>query len=128
MAETAALQPSPELAANGRDAAGRFVAGNLAALRTGLHSAQVRSGEANGNRDELAAARVELRAGPDQQKILPTRAAAHGPVFANLPCREAVDVMLELPGRRWLRVPVAASELTPSDEEPSFVRHSVAVR
>jgi hypothetical protein len=73
-------------------------------------------------------ARVELRAGPDQQKILPTRAAAHGPVFANLPCREAVDVMLELPGRRWLRVPVAASELTPSDEEPSFVRHSVAVR
>jgi hypothetical protein len=49
-------------------------------------------------------------------------------VFAGLPCREAVDVMLELPGRRWLRVPVAASELTPADGEPSLVRHTVAVR
>jgi hypothetical protein len=75
-----------------------------------------------------ARARVELRAGPDGQVVQPKRGAANGTVFAGLPCREAVDVMLELPGRRWLRVPVAASELTPSDAEPSLVRHSVAVR
>lgn len=75
-----------------------------------------------------ARARVELRAGPDGQVLQPKRGTANGVVFAGLPCREAVDVMLELPGRRWLRVPVAASELTPSDAEPSLVRHSVAVR
>lgn len=75
-----------------------------------------------------ARARVELRAGPEGQVLAPKRGTGNGVVFAGLPCREAVDVMLELPGRRWLRVPVAASELTPSDDEPSLVRHSVAVR
>jgi hypothetical protein len=75
-----------------------------------------------------ARARVELRAGPDGQVLAPTRGTGSGVVFASLPCREAVDVMVELPARRWLRVPVSASELTPSDAEPSLVRHSVAVR
>ncbi len=75
-----------------------------------------------------ARARVELRAGPDATRVEPDRVIGSEAVFSELPCREPVEVMLELSGHHWLRVPVAASELTPSDAEPSLVRHTVAVR
>jgi len=46
---------------SGRDASGRFIGGNLAAVTSGLTSGTVRSGEALGQKDAVRAAKQELR-------------------------------------------------------------------
>jgi hypothetical protein len=74
-------------------------------------------------------ARARLRAGPDGAMVSPSRVLGDEAVFEALPCREAVEISVEMPSRgRWLRVPVRGEDLAPSEAEPSLVRHSVTVR
>lgn len=77
-----------------------------------------------------AGAQALVRAG-DQGNVMPTRSDRDQAIFAGLRCREPLEltVATESGGkRRWIRIPVSAEAMTPSESVPSEVRVAIRAR
>jgi hypothetical protein len=77
-----------------------------------------------------AGARALVYAGSDRAAQAPSREENDQAIFSGLRCREPLEVTVasEAAGRRsWIRIPVSAEAMTPSDEAPSDVRVAVTV-
>jgi hypothetical protein len=78
-----------------------------------------------------AGARALVRAGDDDSSVMPTRSERDLAIFSGLRCREPLEltVATDSAGRRsWIRIPVSADAMTPSEAAPSEVRVAIRAR